>query len=228
MAFSCVETACLSYDSKVNTAESPPIRWMPGTQIVLREHWNGKVWTVRPVTVVHDSAELIALYMMPGTTCKHPRDSSGEHVSCFLPDAWILVDTVWNGGGALYLTEPNSWYVLMGLFGLSSNIIESWYINLQTPYERTPKGFDYLDQELDILVNRELSECAWKDEEKFANAQRGQRIPLHQAAHVRQVGEDIVARIKAQQLSLPQRWINWQPSPCWPIPHMPLGWERIP
>jgi hypothetical protein len=44
--------------------------WKRGAQITLREHWNNKAWTVRPVTVVTDTPEVIALYMMPGTSYK--------------------------------------------------------------------------------------------------------------------------------------------------------------
>jgi hypothetical protein len=62
--------------------------WNRGAQITLREHWNNKVWTVRPVTVVADTPDVIALYMMPGTIYKHPRAMDGSPVPHFLPDQW--------------------------------------------------------------------------------------------------------------------------------------------
>jgi hypothetical protein len=79
------------------------MHWNRGVQIALREHWNRKIWTVRPVTVVADTLDVIALYMMPGTTYKHPRAIDGSPVPHFLPDEWALLDTQWRGGGALYL-----------------------------------------------------------------------------------------------------------------------------
>jgi hypothetical protein len=40
--------------------------WAAGDRIVLREVWNGKVWAARPVTVVRDDSDLIALYDRDG------------------------------------------------------------------------------------------------------------------------------------------------------------------
>jgi hypothetical protein len=198
--------------------------WNRGAQIVIREHWNRKVWTVRPVTVVADTPDVIALYMMPGTTYKHPRAIDGSPVPHFLPDDWVLVDTQWLGGGALYLSQPGQWYVIMGLLRDDNQRIERWYVNLQTPYQRTHMGFDYLDQELDIVLNRELTAWSWKDEEKFIEAQRRGRIPVQQGAYVRRVGEDVLQQLQARRLKLPEPWRNWRPPEHWAIPPMPHAW----
>jgi len=203
------------------------MHWNRGAQIALREHWHRKVWTVRPVTVVADTPALIALYMMPGTTYKHPRAIDGSPVPHFLPDDWVLVDTQWLGGGALYLSPPGQWYVIMGLLRDDNRRIERWYINLQTPYQRTRLGFDYLDQELDIVINRELTAWRWKDAEKFMDAQRRGRIPIEQAAHVRRVGEHMVQQLKARSMELPEQWLTWRPPEQWEIPPMPHDWHVI-
>jgi uncharacterized protein DUF402 len=201
--------------------------WNRGAQITLREHWNNKVWTVRPVTVVADTPDVIALYMMPGTIYKHPRAMDGSPVPHFLPDQWVLVDTQWFGGGALYLAPPGQWYVIMGLFGDDNQRIERWYVNLQTPYHRILLGFDYLDQELDIVINRELTAWHWKDEEQFLDAQRHGCIPVEQAAHVRRVGENILEQLQAGRLTLPEPWRHWRPPEQWDIPPIPHDWHVI-
>ena len=201
--------------------------WNRGAQITLREHWNNKVWTVRPVTVVADTPDVIALYMMPGTIYKHPRAMDGSPVPHVLPDQWVLVDTQWFGGGALYLSPPGQWYVIMGLFGDDNQRIERWYVNLQTPYHRTLLGFDYLDQELDIVLNRELTEWSWKDEEQFLDAQRRGCIPVEQAAHVRRVGENMLQQLQASRLTLPEPWRHWRPPEQWDIPPIPHDWHVI-
>jgi hypothetical protein len=203
------------------------MHWNWGARIVLREHWNRKVWTVRPVTVVVDTPDVIALYMMPGTIYKRPQATDGTPLPHFLPDEWVLVDTQWYGGGALYLSPPGQWYVIMGLFGDDNQRIERWYVNLQTPYHRTRLGFDYLDQELDIVINRELTTWSWKDEEKFIDAQRRRRIPVEQAAHVRRVGESIVQQLKARSMKLLEPWRHWRPPQQWAIPPIPRDWHVI-
>ncbi|BAU11978.1 hypothetical protein LEP3755_25020 [Leptolyngbya sp. NIES-3755] len=154
--------------------------WNLGASIIIREVWDQRIWTVRPVTVVEDTPELIALYIMPGTICKHPQAIDGSPVPHFLPDCWVLQDKVWWGGGALYLTYPGSWYVTIGFFRDNTTVSE-WYVNLQTPYQRTELGFDYLDQELDIIINSSLTAWSWKDEEKFLDAQKRHRISIEQA-----------------------------------------------
>jgi len=201
--------------------------WNRGAQITLREHWNNKVWTVRPVTVVADTPDVIALYMMPGTIYKHPRAIDGSPVPHFLPDQWVLVDTQWFGGGALYLSLPGQWYVIMGLFGDDNQRIERWYVNLQTPYQRTRLGFDYLDQELDIIINRDLTEWHWKDEEQFLDTQQRGCIPVEQAAHVRRVGENLLQQLQAGHLALPGPWRHWRPPEQWDIPPIPHDWHVI-
>jgi hypothetical protein len=195
-----------------------------GSHIILREHWNNKVWTVRPVTVVADVPDVIALYMMPDTTCKHPCAIDGSPVPHFLPDEWLLIDRQWQGGGALYLSQPGQWYAIMGLFEDNGERIEQWYINLQTPYQRTPLGFDYLDQELDIIVNRNLTSWHWKDEEKFLNAQRRRRISIEQAEHVRHVGENFLQQLQTGGMGLTDLWRDWQPPKHWHIPSLPDTW----
>jgi protein associated with RNAse G/E len=200
--------------------------WNSGSSIIIREVWERRIWTVRPVTVVADTSELIALYMMPGTICKHPRAIDGSPVSHFLPDSWVLQDREWWGGGALYLTYPGSWYVTIGFFRDNTTISE-WYVNLQTPYQRTTLGFDYLDQELDIVINSNLTAWSWKDEEKFLDAQKRHRISTEQAVWVRQVGEDIVYQLESEKFTLPTDWINWKPQVSWTVPRLPRRWQDV-
>lgn len=73
----------------------------PGAHIIIHEVLQQRVWTARPVTVVHDTAALIALYIAPGTRFKHPRLPDGRLVPDTMVVDWILVDQVWTGGGAL-------------------------------------------------------------------------------------------------------------------------------
>src|SRR4028118_1239038 len=87
----------------------------PGTPIIIRETWNDRIWTARPVTVVEDTPELTVLYMAPGTTYKHPRTLQGDQMpKLLLAEDWRLVDVSWYGGGALYLSKPGERYMIIG------------------------------------------------------------------------------------------------------------------
>ena len=127
----------------------------PGEHILLRQVWRGKPWFVRPVTVVRDTPEFIALYVAPGTICKWPRTTDGQKLR--IPqDEWVLEDVPWVGR-MLRLTVPGEGHSVL-LFWNESGQFASWYIDLETPMARTPLGFDYMDQMLDIVVAPDLSQ----------------------------------------------------------------------
>ena len=98
---------------------------------------------------------------------------------------------------------------------------------LQTPSQRTRLGFDYLDQALDIVLNRERTAWSGKDEARSLDAQRRGRMPVQHADHVRRVGEHILAQLQARRLKLPESWRNWRPPEPWDIPPMPHDWHVL-
>jgi hypothetical protein len=102
-----------------------------------------------------------------------------------------------------------------------------WYVNLQDPLRRTPLGFDYLDQELDIIVSPDLGDYRWKDEEGFAELQRLGRIDPAKAARLRAVGERIIQERYAPDSFFRQGWEQWSPPPHWTVPTLPLKWHEL-
>ena len=70
--------------------------------------------------------------------------------------------------------------------------LRSWYVNLQTPLRRTRLGFDYLDQELDVIVSPDLSTWRWKDEENFEALMRQGLIARERGRHLRSVAEEVI------------------------------------
>lgn len=198
--------------------------WNVGSSVVLRETWRGRVWTARPVRVVQDAPDLLVLHMQPGTVYKHPGD-----VPEFLPDEWTLADRTWSGGDALYLCPPGAWHMVIALFTpLPDRRLDRWYVNLQRPLVRTTIGFDYLDQELDIVVAPDRSSWQWKDEDRFAGAQRRGRISADDAARVRVEGERVIARMMHRDSIFTQGWEGWSPPPDWPGPAtLAAGWSSV-
>ena len=210
----------------MNASSTAP--WQPGAPIILRETWQGQVWTARPLTVVRDTPALLAFYMMPGTTYKHPRVLEDDRVPG--PDArwpWRLIDVTWYGGGALYLSTPGAPYMVIGFRSGDNTRLAHWYVNLQDPLRRTPLGFDYLDQELDIIVSPDLGDYRWKDEEGFAELQRLGRIDPAKAARLRAVGERIIQERYAPDSFFRQGWEQWSPPPHWTVPTLPLKWHEL-
>ena len=203
-------------------------RWRPGDHVITREVVSGKVWTVRPVTVVRDTPELVALYMMPGTIYKHPRLPDQDVVPPFLlSDRWRLVDVTWTGGGALYLSRPGDPYMVIGFWNPEHQGLRSWYVNLQDPFRRTRLGFDYLDQELDVIVSPDLSAWRWKDLDKLELLVERGVIPGDKAGWLRATGEQVVAERHAADSLFRQGWDGWSPPPEWTVPGIPDGWDVV-
>lgn len=149
-------------------------RWSVGDRIILREVYEGRVWAVRPVTVVADSSDRIALYHAPGTIWRRPVSASGEPLRLQAPE-WDLADLPWTGNAALRLTTPGAAHSVILWWEPASWRFEGWYVNLEQPFRRTNLGFDYLDQVLDIVVAPDRSSWFWKDEDEFATAQEARR-----------------------------------------------------
>ena len=101
--------------------------------------------------------------------------------------------------------------------------LRSWYINLEDPLRRTSIGLDFMDQILDIIVEPDLSNWYWKDEDEFQEAQELGLISPERAREMRADGERVVESGK----SVFNGWEHWKPDPAWKIPTLPEGWEKV-
>jgi hypothetical protein len=209
-------------------AEHGIARWAPGAHVITREIVHGKVWTARPVTVVRDDPDLIALYMMAGTVYKHPRRLDSDEVPQIIAARdWRMVDVPWVGGGALYLSRPGTHYMLIAFWN-DDGTLRSWYVNLQDPFRRSALGFDYLDQELDVIVSPDLERWRWKDEEKFEALVRDGHIRRERARELRAIGEEVVRTRREPGSLFTLGWDRWQPPADWTVPTVPDGWDVPP
>ncbi len=145
-------------------------RWQPGDQFLLREVHRGSVWAARPAVVVEDTAELTALYLPPGMRWKRPVASHSLAPLRMPAQQWRLDDATLAGARTLYLTQPGVANAVHLWWVAPDWRFDSWYVNLQEEVRRTPLGFDYLDQMLDIVVAPDLSSWALKDEDELVAA----------------------------------------------------------
>ena len=194
-------------------------RWEPGDQVLLREVTVGKIWTVRPVTVVEDSPELIALYLAPGTVCKQPRSLVGERIR-LRTDDWLLVDdpAPW---GTLRLHIPGTAHDVWAPKLYQEPRLDYWYVNLQEPLRRTPLGFDFMDQVLDVIISLDLAEWHLKDEDELEEAVARGILTTEEARAIRAEGERAIQRALAGLPPFEDRWTRWSPPAEWSVPPSP-------
>jgi hypothetical protein len=186
--------------------------------------WQGRLWTLRPVTVVEDTPQLVALYIAPGTRWKRPLGLDGEKLR--MPaEQWQLGNDVWRGA-ALRLTRPTDAHSVL-LLWTESGELTCWYINLEEPLRRSPVGFDYMDQALDIVVGPDLSWWRWKDEEEMADAVAKGIFSRQQAAQIRAEGERALERLLSRAPPLDRPWERWVPDPNWGVPALSEDWTTV-
>jgi predicted RNA-binding protein associated with RNAse of E/G family len=202
-------------------------RFQPGQTIVVREVRGGKLYGIRPETVVRDTSELLAIYLPPGTIWKWPYTRTGEKLT--VRDKanleWILKDNVW-ADHRLRLVIPDNCYSVLLFWDLDNWHMQRWYINLEEPFRRNVYGFDYTDQFLDIVIKPDLSSWQWKDEDEFAEAVEIGLISIEKADAIRSEGERVAKWIQSGESPF-NGWEKWRPDPSWGVPVLPEGWDKI-
>ena len=197
-------------------------RWNPGQPVTVREVWRGKIWTVRALTVVRDEPRLIALYQPAGAPWKRPYGRDGSPLRLPL-EPWTLRDDALPQD-ALRLIVPGEAHSVL-LIWREQWKLTCWYINLEAPFRRTPIGFDYMDQTLDIVVEPDMSSWRWKDEDEFGEAIAKGIYSPEEARVIRAEGEQARRRLLAREPPYDERWEDWRPDPSWAMPEIESGWE---
>lgn len=205
--------------------------WAPGDQLLWRYRGNGTdaMHICRPMTVVRDDDELLAVWMAPGTRCVRPVMADGTPIhraplaSRYVnPRATEVVP--WRGTGVLKLVRPGEpWSVW--LFWEQGWRFRSWYVNLEEPQRRWSGGVDSEDHFLDITVHPDRS-WRWLDEDEFTQAQADGLMSRDLAAQVRQAGQRAAGVIRTWGSPFRDRWQDWRPDPAWPVPALPADWDR--
>ncbi len=207
--------------------------WSPGTHILWRYRENGgtRFHICRPVTVVQDTADLLVVWMAPGTPCVRPvlADGTPVHVepltSRYTKPRALRRDH-WFGTGLLKLAQPGRpWSVW--LFWEPGWTFKNWYVNLEEPLTRWPGGVDSEDHFLDISVHPDRT-WRWLDEDEFAQAQHVGLMDAAKARAVRRAGWSAVDAIRAWEPPFSENWPDWRPDPEWTIPPLPDDWDRDP
>ncbi|MGW7464096.1 cytidylyl-2-hydroxypropylphosphonate hydrolase [Streptomyces xantholiticus] len=212
-------------------------RWEPGDHILWRYRGHasgpaGRAFHIcRPVTVVQDTDELLAVWMAPGTECVKPQLADGtpvheEPLATRYTAPRTTARARWTGNGVLKLAQPGlPWSVW--LFWEHGWQFRSWYVNLEEPRTRWSGGVDSEDHFLDISVYPDRS-WLWRDEDEFDQAQRVGLMDARTARAVQEAGRAAVEVIRSWGAPFCDGWEHWRPDPAWRVPVLPADWDRLP
>ncbi|PWI43879.1 DUF402 domain-containing protein [Streptomyces sp. ICBB 8177] len=225
----------MTADAHAPTGPRDVARWEPGTHILWRYRGNGEryrdqVHIARPVTVVRDDAQLLAVWMAPGTRCVKPVLADGTPVhreplrTRYRKPRTTTVERWW-GTGVLKLARPGEpWSVW--LFWRPEWRFKNWYVNLEAPHRRWSGGVDSEDHFLDIAVSPDGS-WGWLDEDEFTQAQTDGVVGPELAESVREAGARAVSVIEEWGPPFRDDWPAWRPDPSWTVPTLPDDWDRL-
>ena len=174
--------------------DEPVEPFEPGATVAIREIWNGRVWYARPATVVRDEPNLTMLLVPPHVTAKEPVDAAGAPLRIPTTD-WTLprhrtrrhLEPLLRLPGHPVLGDPRA--------TRPPATLREYYVNLQTPLERSPTGFDTVEHLLDVTIPPDRSTWAWKDEDELAEAIDGGLFTDEDAAWFRYWGERAVEHV---------------------------------
>jgi len=200
--------------------------WEPGQGIIMREVWRKKVYSIFPVRVVQDSSNWTALFLPRQAIALYPHTHEGVPIR--IPqDEWVLDGGPWEGGDVLYLIHAGLGYTFIGWWD-DDHIFGGWKIDLVEPVRRTPLGFDYMDQLLDIVVNADRSTWKWKDEDEVSEAQVRGIFTAEQVRDLYRRGERAIQSLQSNEPPFDGGWESWRPYPAWQVTFdLPQGWEQI-
>jgi predicted RNA-binding protein associated with RNAse of E/G family len=194
---------------------------------VIRYIWFGQISHARPVTVVEDRDDLIALHLAAGTkikACNAPGDMS-PFMNSVLSRRWNLDDVEWEWNNVLMLARPDEWFSIWGFWNVQGRGHLGWYVNLEEPITRSGQFYNTRDLQLDIVIMPD-GKWFWKDEAEFAEMCELGLITADEAARVRSDGERVIDMLERGDTWWLE-WNDWAPDPSWTIPTFPPGWDAV-
>jgi hypothetical protein len=195
----------------------------PGETALLRSVFRGRVRWAFPHTVVEDSDDRVVLFIRPGVEGRWvPRTADGHDIR-----SWgSSVETsphAWTSNRVLQITRLGARHSLALFWDEATDEFVGWYVNLQKPLERSPIGFDTLDQALDVWIDPDGS-WRWKDEDDLAACVALGLFSPDEAIEIRAEGERVIAALPDL---IPTGFEDWRPDPGWNAPELPAGWDSL-
>jgi hypothetical protein len=205
--------------------------WPPGAVVVQEEHWRQKLVTVRPLIVVEDTPNLLALYTPAGAAFQLGRweAPSRNHLSIeerlrvYMSDEPPVIEQRTTRYHVLTLNVPGAWHSFK-LFWDREWTLLNWYVNLEAPFLRLERGIIHRDLFLDIVVTPAF-DWTWKDEDEFEAVCAAGGLNDAERMLVKDEALRMVDRIESRRWPFDTAWPDWRPDPTWPQPLLPSDWQ---
>jgi predicted RNA-binding protein associated with RNAse of E/G family len=205
--------------------------WEPGDEIAWRGIFKKRIWHAQSTIVVKDTAEEIALAMLPGAECIAAEGYiNGKRTAKrrwdYVDSDWVLEKFTWHTNRLLTLTEAEKYYSTILFWDDQSNEFLCYYINFQLPFTRTQCGIDTLDLDLDLIINPDLS-FEWKDIDDYEKGIETGLIVAEWVAQIDSAKREIFNRLEKREYPFDGSWLAWKPDTSWMPPKFPETWLNV-
>ena len=199
-----------------------------GEPILYRElDEQSQVIDVKPVTVIEDSDERVALWLPLGTPVKRP--VLIEHIPGtprrWAKGSWALVDSIWQWEELLIIVRPGERRAIWVRWS-ADRVFQGWYVNLQSKLQRTRLGFDIRDYQLDVIVEPDRN-WRWKDQDELDLAMELGRVTPELGKAVRAEGQLAVEEIERNGGTYSEGWEHWHPEVPLTRPKLGRDWNDL-
>ena len=204
-----------------------------GQTVILQEVWRGQLWAARPMLVVDDRPERLALWFPRGTPWKAPTNhparprlaNRGERLAdCAARGEWVFRDAEWDVD-TLILLEPDVGYAIW-VSWLAEFEPWGWYVNLQEPFVRREHAVQTMDLMLDVIVDVDRTWRLKDEDELDAFVRRGVFSSVL-AERIRSDAADAIARLEQNEPPFVESWHDWRPESSWRVPRLPANWQLL-
>ncbi len=206
--------------------------WTTGEVIMVQEIWQDRVWAARPMRVVVDEPDFLALWFPRGTRWRAPTtpagkprpEARGERLAeCLASGKWDFVEYAWDVD-TLCLCPGGEWHAVW-VSWLPSGEQWGWYVNLQQPYERTRCGIATMDLALDVIIDVDGA-WRWKDEDELQTYVEFGVVDRELAERLYAEGRTVVEQHRLGETLFGEDWPSWRPDPAWRRPELDDGWDE--
>ncbi|MFJ2439467.1 DUF402 domain-containing protein [Streptomyces sp. NPDC087658] len=135
------------------------------------------------------------------------------------------IGSTWQSEGVLQLQRPGEGYAVWSR--LRDGRFGGWYVNFQRPMRCTERGFDTLDQELDLLIpdadGSPEAPYRWKDEDEFEHRVSTGGFAPGEAESVRAAVAQVAGLVERGE-GWWDAWRDWRAPHDWAVPpRVPLS-----
>jgi hypothetical protein len=186
-----------------------------GEVVLYRDVQRSGVWWIIPHVVVADDDSGVMLYTSPGAPTASPADLTEESfVERMTAPAYQLTASRWEHNHVLRFLEAGAAHAVELYWSEGEWEFQGWYVHLQTPFRRTPTGFDKRDQSLDLVVAPDQL-LSWKDEHHLAALAAAGYFETDEVNAIRREADAMAERVRSWGSPFCDGWESWRPEPGW-------------